>query len=238
MRAMVLAAGLGRRLRPYTDLAPKCMVTVAGKPMLQHVLEWLRDEGVRDVAVNLHYRPDLVVERFGDGSAFDLRLHWSYEATLLGTAGGVAAVREWLGDDRFLVVYGDNLIRCSLAGLRATHDRVGAVLTMALFHRWDGSKSGVVTVDDGDRVTSFREKPADAVAGGHWVSAGLYLCEPGVVDAISETTPSDFGHDVIPALLHRGETVGGHLLLDDDALYWIDTPEDLERTRAALEEAP
>ena len=95
MKAMLLAAGLGTRLRPLTDHIPKCMVPVAGKPVLQRNIEWLRSQGVVDLVVNLHHYPEVVTDYFGDGSAFGVHLHYSYEPELLGTAGALWGAREY-----------------------------------------------------------------------------------------------------------------------------------------------
>ncbi len=230
-KAMLLAAGPGTRLRPLTDSLPKCMVPVAGKPVLQHNVEWLRSQGVVDLVVNLHYHPETVTDHFGDGSAFGVRIHYSYEPELLGTAGALWAARQFFSQERFLVLYADNLIDCDLTRLYDLHMASRATLTMALFWRADVSASGVVSLDENGRISAFKEKPKPEEALSHWVNAGLLLCEPGVPRFIPPEQPSDFGHDVLPALLAAGELLYGYTMGPDEGLWWIDTAEDLQQVR-------
>ncbi|SRR6266545_651177 len=224
MKAVILAAGAGTRLRPLTDRCPKPMLPIAGRPLLAHTLDWLRAGGVSDVALNLHHLPEIVRGGLGDGGAWGITVRYSYEPELLGTAGAVHRIAElypgWF-DQTFLVIYGDMLLDVDLADLLDFHRRAGATLTMALKHTATPHSQGMVEVDAGGRVLRFVEKPA-AWDGGDHANAGAYLCEPAVLDAIPAGA-SDFGHDVIPALLARGARIGGRLargyLLD------IGTPE-------------
>jgi mannose-1-phosphate guanylyltransferase len=235
MKAMLLAAGFGSRLRPLTDHLPKCMVPVAGKPVLQWNIEWLRSQGVVDLVVNLHLYPESITDYFGDGSAFGVHLEYSYEPQLLGTAGALWGARRFLGGERFWVVYADNLLNCSLQRLESLHLSRGATLAMGLFWREDVNASGVVRLDDDGRITGFKEKPAAHEALSHWVNAGLYLCEAKVQQFIPPGRSCDFGHDILPALLSAGEPMFGYILGPGETLYWIDTPADLARTAKALE---
>jgi NDP-sugar pyrophosphorylase family protein len=231
MKAMLLAAGLGTRLRPLTDNLPKCMVAVAGKPVLQHNVEWLRSQGVVDLVVNLHHCPEAVSDHFGDGNALGVCIHYSYEPELLGTAGALWAARQFFFHERFLVVYADNLIDCDLDRLHNLHTTSQAILTMALFRRADVSASGVVGLEEDGRIVAFKEKPEPEEILSHWVNAGLLLCELGVLRFIPPGQFSDFGHDVLPALLAAGEFLYGYTMGPGEGLWWIDTPEDLQRVR-------
>jgi NDP-sugar pyrophosphorylase family protein len=233
MKAMLLAAGLGTRLRPLTDHCPKCMVPVAGKPVLQRNIEWLRSRGIVDLVVNLHYCPDAVTGYFGDGSAFGVRLEYSYEPELLGTAGALWGARRFLSGQRFWVLYTDNLVSCSLERMESLHRAQGATLTMGLFWREDVSASGVVGLDGQSRITGFKEKPAAHEVLSHWVNAGIYLCEARVLEFIPPGRASDFGHDILPAMLAAGEPLFGYTLGPGENLDWIDTPDDLARTEAS-----
>jgi mannose-1-phosphate guanylyltransferase len=231
MKAILLAAGRGTRLAPWTDSLPKCMVPVAGKPTLQRLVEWLRDEGVTELGINLHHLPDAVTGQLGDGSALGVSIRYSRENELRGTAGALLPFAEWLAGGPFLVVYADNVIACDLAALRALHEAEHAAVTIALHRREDVSASGAATLA-GDRIVSFVEKPA--TGGPGWVSAGLLLCEPRVLDLVPAVGPSDLGADVLPALVVAGETLAGYRLGGAEYLYWIDTPADLERADALL----
>jgi NDP-sugar pyrophosphorylase family protein len=232
MKALLLAAGRGTRLRPLTELVPKCMLPVAGKPTLVRAVEWLRGWGVTELAINLHHVPERVIDRLGDGRALGVSIRYSYEAELRGTAGATDACRAWIGDEPFLVVYADNVIGCDLDALERLHVRHGATLTLALHWREDVTASGIAEVADGDRVVSFVEKPRSG--GGGWVSAGLLRCEPRVLDAVPHGRFSDFGTDVLPGLLAAGEPIGGYRMGAHEFLYWIDTPADLARVDRLL----
>jgi len=238
MKAMLLAAGLGTRLKPLTDLCPKCLVPVAGKPVLQRNIEWLRSKGIVDLVVNLHHHPEAVTSYFGDGSAFGVRINYSYEPELLGTAGALWAARRFLASERFWVIYADNLVHCSLERMEALHLVNGATLTMGLFWREEVSASGVVRLDGHGRITGFKEKPGPDEVLSHWVNAGIFLCEARVHQFIHPDRACDFGHDILPAMLSAGEPLYGYTLGLGETLHWIDTPEDLARTAEALQEGP
>jgi len=231
---MLLAAGLGTRLKPLTDHCPKCMVTVAGKPVLQRNIEWLQSQGIVDLVVNLHHYSEVVTGYFGDGSAFGVRLEYSYEPELLGTAGALWAARRFLSSERFWVIYADNLVNCSLNRMAGLHRSREAILTMGLFWRDDVSASGVAVVDEDGRILNFKEKPRPFEADSHWVNAGLFLCEPKILEYIPPETPSDFGHHILPMLLAAGELMYGYVMGPEETLYWIDTPDDLAHTETLL----
>jgi NDP-sugar pyrophosphorylase family protein len=234
MKAMLLAAGLGTRLYPLTADRPKCMVAVAGREVLVRNIEWLRDNGVRDLVVNLHYHPEVVVESIGDGSRLGVDVAYSRENALLGTAGGVLAARPLIGDDTFLVVYADNLFDLSLDGVLDGHRRLGAQATMLLLEREDVSSSGVAVLNDDGWVTDFQEKPPPGTERSHWVNAGLLVCEPQVFDEIPLTVPSDLSLDVLPGMARRERGLRGHRLGSGDRVMWIDTMDDLRSTEAML----
>src|SRR3972149_4042044 len=177
MKAMVLAAGEGRRLRPLTEQLPKPMVPLAGRPLLEYVVVWLRRYGVKDLVINLHHHPEAIRDHFGDGSAFDVHITYSYEPELLGTAGAINAVAHLFAEETFLIVYGDNVTNCDLARLVAYHRAKGGLSTIALHYREDVTQSGMVVTDDADRVTHFREKPPASEACSNWVNAGILVAE-------------------------------------------------------------
>jgi NDP-sugar pyrophosphorylase family protein len=237
MKAMLLAAGLGTRLSPLTDHCPKCMVPVAGKPVLQWNIEWLRSQGVADLVVNLHHYPEAVTGYFGDGSAFGVRLRYSYEPVLLGTAGALWGARKLLASERFWVIYADNLVNCSLERMESLHLSVDATLTMGLFWREDVSSSGVAELNDDGRITGFKEKPRAKEARSHWVNAGLFLCNYKLLQFIPPNQNCDFGLEILPAMLAAGEPMYGYPFGNGESLYWIDTPEDLARTEAILQQS-
>jgi mannose-1-phosphate guanylyltransferase len=210
MKAVILAAGAGTRLRPLTDTCPKPMLPIAGRPLLARTLDWLCANGVSEAALNLHHLPDVVREGLGEGGAWGMSLRYSYEPTLLGTSGAVRAIAErypgWF-DQTFLLLYGDMLLDIALADLLAFHRASAAELTLALKHSATPQTQGMVEVDSAGRVLRFAEKP-HAWDGGDLANAGVYICEPSIVAAIPPGV-SDFGHDIIPVLVARGARVYG-----------------------------
>jgi len=175
MRAVILAAGEGRRLRPLTEHTPKPMLAVAGKPLLEHNVGLLARYGIRDIVINTHYRAQSIEEYFGDGRAFGVQIAYSRERELLGTAGALTPLRRELSST-FLVLYGDNLTSCNLRALVEFHRSKGAVVTLAVFRREDATDVGIVSMGENDRVERFLEKPAPDQVFSSWVNAGIMFC--------------------------------------------------------------
>jgi NDP-sugar pyrophosphorylase family protein len=232
-KAMLLAAGKGTRLHPLTETVPKCMVPIGGKPLLEHNVEWLKRYGVTDLVINLHHLPEALTAHFGDGSKWGVRITYSPETELLGTAGSVKRLADFF-EDSFLVWYGDNLSTCRLDKLWRQHCEKNGLATIALFEREDATGSGIVGLEDDDRITRFLEKPRADQLFSTWVNAGVMALEPQVLEWIPAQGMSDFGRDVFPALLARQLPLYGYRMSPDEGLWWIDTPDDLERAQAAL----
>lgn len=200
MKAMILAAGVGSRLRPLTDTVPKPMLPIAGQPLLAHTLRWLRRSGIREIALNLHYLPEVVQQGLGDGSAWDVRLRYSVEQNLRGTAGALLPLLPFF-DQTFALVYGDLLIDLDLDALLAFHRDRAALVTIALKPTDDPRSQGMIATDPRGRVTAFVEKPAAWPADQRTANSGLYIVEPPALAAIPTDRPSDWGHDIFPRLL-------------------------------------
>jgi mannose-1-phosphate guanylyltransferase len=232
MKAMLLAAGEGARLRPLTDKIPKPMLALGGRPILESNVKLLAAHGVRDIAINLHHQPQAITDHFGDGSAYGVRIRYSYEPELLGTAGAVKAMEHFF-DDTFYVLYGDNLTDCDLGRLLALHRLNESRLTMALFHRENATASGIAQCAEDGRILKFVEKPREGDVFSPWVNAGALALEPAVLARIPREGPSDFGRDVVPALLAAQERVYGYKMTEN--LVWIDSPEDYRRAQQAVE---
>lgn len=209
MKAFLLAAGLGTRLRPVTDSMPKCMVTVAGRTLLDIWLDSLARAAVDEVLVNLHHCPGVVVDHLAARQEPPATTT-AYEPELLGSAGTLAANRDWVsGDEVVLAANADNLTDFDLRSLVSAHLGSGAVATLALFHAARPSECGIVEVDDQHRMVAFTEKPAQPV--GDLANAGIYAFHPGVFDEIGPP-PADIGFDLLPRLVGRAATVtvGGY----------------------------
>ena len=228
MKAMILAAGEGTRLRPLTDTCPKPMLPIHGKPLLAHTLVWLRRYGVDEVAINLHHLPQAITDHFGDGSDFGVAITYSYEPELLGTAGAVKRLGDYF-DGTFFVVYGDVLTDLDLMAMYGCHRARRSVATLALHRVADPSGKGVVAVDDEYNIQRFVEKPAPGEVFSDLVNSGVYVLEPVVLDYIPEGKASDFGRDVFPKMLADGARLGGCLLAEGTRLVDIGTMEAYDR---------
>jgi NDP-sugar pyrophosphorylase family protein len=228
-KAIFLAAGVGSRLRPYTDDRPKPMVQVGGMPLLEHSLRRLAKHGILEFGVNLHYQPQVVRSHFGDGSRHGVSITYSMEPELLGTAGAVKALESFIDGQRVLVHYGDNLSTCDLEALEAMHVTNGATATLALFEKEDVSPHSAVDLDENGRITRFIEKPKPGQTTSRWISAGVLLLEPTALRYIDRGQRADFGFDLFPRLLAAGEPLFGYRMGPTEGLWWIDTPGDYAR---------
>ena len=227
MKAMVLAAGKGTRLRPMTDNCPKCLMPLAGRPLLDWTLPWLKDvAGITDCLVNLHYLPEMVRDYVGDGSKYGLRAVYSFEPELLGTAGAVRKVSDFF-EEPFYVIYSDNFSQWNLQELKTVHESKGAVATIAVHWREDVTQSGVAEMDNEGRILGFLEKPSAAAVTSHYVNAGFYYLEPTVFDYIPEGEFFDFAYHVFPAMLKAGEPM--YAVKMDETIIGIDTKEAYEK---------
>jgi mannose-1-phosphate guanylyltransferase len=206
VKAVLLAAGLGSRLRPLTDTTPKCLVPIGGRTLLDIWLDALRDVGVDEVLVNTHHLSDQVaahVARRVGGPPVRL-LH---ERTLRGSAGTLRAARGLLeADPWFLAVNADNLTDYDLADLVATHSDASAVATLTAFHTPRPSACGILEVDDTGRLVGFEEKPADPRSD--LANAGLYAFSREVLDLVDGPEPCDIGTHLLPRLVGRAHVVG------------------------------
>lgn len=202
MKALILAAGEGTRLRPLTIDQPKAMVPLGGRPLLEHLVALLCAHGIHEIAINLHYRPGAILAHFGDGSRFGVRITYSHEERLLGSAGAARRL-DWFLDDPFLVLYGDLLTDADLTSLIETHARLGGVGTIALGETDDPMRCGIVQLDGTGRITRFIEKPTSNEFG-NLANGGIYVLHRAVIDHVLHGRPSDFGADLFPALLAAG----------------------------------
>jgi len=218
-----MAAGLGTRLRPLTYEIPKPLVPVANRPVMEHILRSLAKQGITDVIANLHWFPETITNHFGDGSGVGVNLSYSHEEKLLGTAGGVLNVRDYLSadGDPFIVTAGDALTDIDFAALidahRANREN-GAVATLTVKRIKDVSEFGVIVTDQEGRIQGFQEKPDPAEALSDLANCMIYVLEPEIFDYFPDVEEPDFANDVFPALLDAGVPFYVH----ESGGYWND----------------
>ena len=218
IRAMVMAAGAGTRLRPLTLTVPKPMVPVANRPVLEYTLINLRRHGIREVVLNLHSYPQLIRDYFKDGSSWGLHIDYSYEPKLLGTAGGVKKVEKFLRGGTFLVMSGDGLTDVNLTDLLSFHKKRGSKATMGLKPVEAQFDYGVTLTDRKGKITRFYEKPKWSDVFSNQVNTGIYVFEPEILDQIPKGKIYDFGHELWPKLLRARYPIYGFPVTH----YWCD----------------
>ena len=203
MKAIVLCAGRGTRLGDLTRGRPKALLSVGGRPLIVHTLEWLAAQGVTDVLINLHYLPEAIPEAVAGSADCGVRVHYAREERLLGTAGTVRENRAWIGDKNVLVVYGDIITDQTLGPMIAKHSDDDADATL-LVHSRVGSNS-VVTLDEHGRITAFTERPdhKDLVPVNSWVFSGVQVLNPRLVARIAGDAPLDLPRDIYAPLVNE-----------------------------------
>ena len=220
MKAMILAAGFGVRLRPLTDRTPKPLLPIAGRPILVWNLLLLKRHGIADVLINLHHLGGQIVQAIGDGSRFGLRVAYSHEPELLGTGGGIRQAAPFFNDEPFLVLNGDTLSACDLTDLIAAHRAGKALATLALREDPEAATWGPVTVDADSRIIQINDTPPLAPHAkplpATCMFAGIHVMEPAVLSAIPPGPGSII--DVYHALLVKGLVLRGWRMNG----YWSD----------------
>ena len=228
MKAMILAGGLSTRLYPLTKQVPKPLVPVAGEPNAVHLIRYLKSYGITDIAINVHYLAEMIVDTLGDGSKFGVRLEYLYEKVLLGSAGAVEQMKYFLADAPFVVVGCDDLTDIPLDKLLDFHKRKNAVATIGLVERDEVDQYGVVVTAPDGKITGFQEKPPKGTERSKLVNTGIYAFTPEIFDRIPAGVFYDFGKNVFPELQETGAAFYG---FDARGAYWCDigTPGEYRR---------
>lgn len=227
MKTLILAGGLGKRLRAVVSDRPKAMALIKGKPFLEYQIRFLAGQGVKDVVLCLGYFYQQIMEYFGDGQRFGVRLTYSIEREPLGTGGAVKNA-ESQPKQTFLVLNGDTYFEIDLRELLKAHREGGGLATLALVEVEDASRFGAVSLDSRGFVTSFAEKSS---AGAGLINGGIYVFEPSVLDYIPPRTKVSLEEEVFPALAER-RLLRGHVARG----YHIDigTPESYAQAQREL----
>ena len=217
MKAVVMAGGEGTRLRPLTSNQPKPMVTVVGKPCMEHILELLREHGLTDVIVTVAFLPQAIRSYFGEGDTLGLNIGYSVEESPLGTAGSVRLAARQL-DETFLVISGDALCDLDLTKLIEFHKERGAAVTIGLKSVDNPLEFGIVVTDEEGRIERFLEKPSWGQVFSDTINTGIYVLEPEVLKHVPTDRPYDFSKELFPYLLEMGRPLYGYVM---DG-YWQD----------------
>jgi mannose-1-phosphate guanylyltransferase len=200
LKAFLLAAGNGTRLRPLTDTTPKCLVPIRGVPMLQIWLQTCKNFGIREILINLHAHAD-VVREFLEKNDIGLGVHISEEPELLGSAGTLRANREWVAGEDFWVFYADVLNCVDFDAMKNVHRKRKPAATLGLYRVPDPARCGIATVDANGMIQEFAEKPEHPK--GNLAFSGLMIGTPQLLDAIPDRVPVDIGFHVLPRLCSR-----------------------------------
>lgn len=210
MKALVLCAGYGARLGDLTREIPKPMLPLAGEPLLAYTLRYLAHFGFRDIAINLHFRPEVITEFLGDGSRFGVRLHYSYEPVRLGTAGAIRNLQAYFSDvDDLLVMYGDLLVDVDLHDMAEFHRTREASATLLLHQR--PNSNSLIRMDGDNRIVEFLERPGvrlDDATRYPWVNSGLQILSQRMLAHIPADGEVDLPRDVYIPMLHRARLYG------------------------------
>lgn len=206
VKAFLLAAGLGTRLKPLTETTPKILLPINGKPLLEIWLEHLKRHGIREVLINTHWRHDKVEEFLKDRCDFHIQVVTYYEPSLLGSAGTLLANTNWVADgEPFFILYGDNLTNVDLTKMAKFHSVHEFLFTLGVFRTANPEQCGIAEVDETDIVRSFTEKPKSPKSD--LAAAGVYITDRRVfqfypIKSMNTTSnPLDLGYHVIPCLL-------------------------------------
>ncbi|MFC2036424.1 sugar phosphate nucleotidyltransferase [Chloroflexota bacterium] len=208
MKAVVMAGGEGSRLRPLTIGRPKPMVPMVSKPVMGHILDLLKRQGITEVVVTLHFMPEAIQSYFGDGSSLGMNIHYAIEEMPLGTAGSVKNAQEYL-DETFIIISGDAVTDIDIQEVIDFHQEKGSDATLTLYRVPNPLEYGVIITDSDGKITQFLEKPSWGEVISDTVNTGIYVLEPSVLDLIEEGVRTDWSQDVFPQLLESGKPLYG-----------------------------
>ncbi len=239
MKAFILAAGLGTRLRPLTETTPKPLVPIAGKPLLGYHLDHLAAHGITDIRINTHYLPAQMEEfiaQYQTTQPNRLSISTIYEPELLGSAGTIRDNQSWLsGNEPFLVIYSDNLTDIDYGKLIDHHRQSKAQVTIASYYEHHPEQKGIIEHDDELVISNFIEKPQPHHITSNYANAGIYVIDSSILNTLPELDHEvlDFGHHVFPFLLKNGHLMQVYQM--DETLLDIGNHENYTKAQALPE---
>ncbi len=225
MKAFLLAAGLGTRLKPITDTIPKCLVPICGKPLLGWWIKLFNTHGITEVLINLHHFPEKVKE-YVESNSSGIKFHFFFEETLLGSGGTLRENKDFVKNEKeFYILYADNLTNVDLSAFLRFHRLHNNLLSMGLFKTQNPSACGIALVDEQGIITDFEEKPK--MPKSSLANAGIFLSSPEILNLIPEHKITDVGFHLIPKLVNK---MNGWLI--NQYLVDIGTHENLRKAEA------
>ncbi len=227
MKAVIMAGGFGTRLRPLTNNIPKPIVPLVNKPVMEHIIDLLREQDIKDIVVILYHQPEIIETYFGDGADFGVDISYVAAERDLGTAGSVRNAEGYL-KDTFLIMSGDVLTDFDLNEIIDFHRKKGAMATINLTRVEDPLAYGVVITDDDGRIRRFLEKPSWGEVFSDTVNTGIYILEPEVLKYVPPQENFDFSSDLYPILLENGDPLLGYVVTG----YWKDIGNLIQYRRA------
>lgn len=224
MRAMILAAGFGTRMRPLTDTLPKALVPVAGRPLIEYTLLFVKSYGVEEVVLNLHHLGHLLRDALGDGSAYGLRITYSPEDPILDTGGGIKNAQPFLDDEPFLVLNADTILDFNLTAFLAAHQQTHAIGTLLLRPNPDEEHYGLIETDQRGVIRRIRGEPSEIQINeplSRLMFTGCQVLEPRIFEYMPVGCAFSTTHELYPQLIRAGETLqsvvhtGPWMVVDD-----------------------
>ncbi len=217
-KAMLLAAGLGERLRPLTNQIPKPLIEVAGQPLILYNLLLLKKAGVKEVVINLHHLGNQIQSRLGDGSRYGLKIHYSNESEILGTGGGVKAAEKFLKNESFYLLNADVMIDLDLIKLWKFHQSHPALATLVVAPEFREDITRWVYVDPDQRIQAIAAHPPSIASCEKTIFTGVQILEPALFDVLPFHKKACLVQDGYLPLLEKGRRLNGWIHQD----YWRD----------------
>lgn len=209
MKAIIMAGGEGKRLKPVTGDTPKPLAQLCGRPVMEHIILLLKRHGITDICAALKYRSDDIKNCFGSGERLGVKLSYRVETQALGTAGGVKNCEDFYKSDDFLVISGDAACDIDLSALISEHKKRRPAVTVALCPESEPLRYGLALCGRDGLIRSFIEKPDWRRVVTNLVNTGIYVISPRTMELVPENREFDFARDLFPALLDRGEKLLG-----------------------------
>lgn len=208
MKAVIVAGGIGERLRPLTDKIPKPMLNVRGKPILEHLVNLFKRNGINEFIFALCYLPEVITSYFGDGKKFGVHIDYIFENEdkPLGTAGAILPAKKYI-NDTFIVSYSDILRQLDIKDMIDYHQKKKSFSTLHVYKRFGPDPKSTIAFDKQNLILEFKErpKPEELKDDFVWANGSFYIFEPKIFDFIPKNKKSDFGKQIFPSLLKVGK---------------------------------